>query len=323
MQRNTSIDLIKVVGMFMIMLLHNWSEKGASGLAYASITEFYLIGAIAVPLFFMVSGYLLSNREPDCRYSIRKILHILRFVLCICIPFDIFRLCAFGNHTLSFPNCLIQKGAFSIFWYMGASMIIYALLPALLRAMRSRKGERILFGIVFSISTLAFISGELYHWEDQYIWISIRIWYWIMYFILGAWIRRNEAVLTEKISFLYVIVAYLSLILLNRFTHADGVSFFYGSIPCIAYAASMFIWVLSLKCRPNRAIEYLATLFLPVYAFHGLIFSKLFKLELVFSLESLPTLPAMLVEYAISTMAVLAVCMVLMQIPYLNKIFKL
>ena len=71
-KRNQSIDLIKIIAMLMVVMMH---------LGLARIDESFLspelpIGpftGVAMPLFFMVSGYWLSTRTPSFEYSWKKI----------------------------------------------------------------------------------------------------------------------------------------------------------------------------------------------------------------------------------------------------------
>lgn len=90
MQRNQSIDLIKIIAMYMVLMLHTGVARHfATNYDYTSVPEVYMVAGIAIPLFFMVSGFLLANRLVDWKYSFSKIIGILRFTFIICLPFDI------------------------------------------------------------------------------------------------------------------------------------------------------------------------------------------------------------------------------------------
>ena len=72
--RNLSIDLIKIVAMFGVMCLHSTHSYSSLGqFCFADIL--YESAVVSMPLFFMVSGYLLIGRENiDYKYSFRKII---------------------------------------------------------------------------------------------------------------------------------------------------------------------------------------------------------------------------------------------------------
>lgn len=87
--RNQSIDFIKIIAMYMVLMLHTGVIRHfTSSYDYTSVPEVYMIAGIAIPLFFMVSGFLLVNKQVDRKYITNKILGILRFTLIICLPFD-------------------------------------------------------------------------------------------------------------------------------------------------------------------------------------------------------------------------------------------
>lgn len=132
--RNLSIDLIKIVAMFGVMCLHSTHSYSSPGqFCFADIL--YESAVVSMPLFFMVSGYLLIGRENiDYKYSFRKIIGIIRFVSIIVfafwlarsvyhIQFDFIELLK----SLVYPY--IQLGQFGIFWYFGAMTILYLLYP--------------------------------------------------------------------------------------------------------------------------------------------------------------------------------------------------
>ena len=75
--RDILIDLIKIIAMFSVISLHSF---GASSY-WRCANVFYETGVIGIPLFFMVSGFLLLGRQTvDWNYVFKKILHIIRLV---------------------------------------------------------------------------------------------------------------------------------------------------------------------------------------------------------------------------------------------------
>lgn len=58
MQRNINIDLLKVIACFCVITLHT------VGMDISLInSSLYYIAGLAVPMFFMVNGYLLFSKE--------------------------------------------------------------------------------------------------------------------------------------------------------------------------------------------------------------------------------------------------------------------
>lgn len=87
LRRNQSLDLIKIFAMIGVMGLHSTLGQTETFMGFLISRIF----GISVPLFFMVSGYLLSMKNVDWKYSRRKIIGIARFCFLICFFYSIVR----------------------------------------------------------------------------------------------------------------------------------------------------------------------------------------------------------------------------------------
>ena len=78
--RNRAIDLFKIVAMFGVICLHSTSTYlGERSFFVADVM--YRSAVVSVPLFFMVSGFLLLGKKgTDLHYSLIKIIRIFRYV---------------------------------------------------------------------------------------------------------------------------------------------------------------------------------------------------------------------------------------------------
>ena len=135
-KRNISIDLVKVVAMMCVMILHiPFMWRADDNLLAFTMSR---SAGMAIPLFFMVSGFLLFGRKPDFRYSIKKIIGIIKFVVIISLTWTI-GVCILKQqvnwHDIlsAFYGPFIQEGILGVFWYLGAMCLIYAALPIINR----------------------------------------------------------------------------------------------------------------------------------------------------------------------------------------------
>ena len=89
MDRDISLDAIKLVACIFVCTLHTigmfMSESPEFHLSYLL---FYMSG-IAVPLFFMVNGFLLAPKDGGIKYYYRKIFNIVKIVCVFTFIFDI------------------------------------------------------------------------------------------------------------------------------------------------------------------------------------------------------------------------------------------
>ena len=321
MKRNLSIDLVKIIAMFMVLMLH-------IGLLKPPNTTFYRcthgVACIAIPLFFMVSGYLLSNKIPDFNYSIKKISRILLFIFKTTTLFIIIEYVFFNGNLLlllrSYYNWFNQHGIMWHYWYFASMIFIYVSLPLLLKIIHSKYlGLSLIILVV--ISLCFFILDLFYDFERENIRQTYRIWYWLMFFFLGAYINLNQSkfkIINWKFAFCACFI--YTLFQVSMVSYITANEFFFGSIFCMLYAITVFVACLNKKIKNNTVIHELSSLFLPVYAIHPYIISKLLYLVPYLNFSSIInyfTLLSLVVVINIS------IAFILMRIPYVKDIFKM
>ena len=105
--RLLSLDLIKLIAMFGVVCLHTEMSFYDNPIAQF----LYMTAVVSIPLFFMTSGYLLYGKScVGCKYSIRKIIGIIRFVAIITVAFWLIYGCRHGESFLQFTiGSLLQK----------------------------------------------------------------------------------------------------------------------------------------------------------------------------------------------------------------------
>lgn len=328
-KRNLSIDLIKVIAMFMVMTLHTPIASAGKGRLIAVCV--YLSG-IAIPLFFMVSGWLMINKEGDCHYSFRKIGAILKFILLVTIigygvEVAICRNWSFFGFIKAIKAPFFQEGLFSVFWYLVAMISVYLLFPIIKKIDNKYglKGLVVLWLFCLIIESFIFPCNIIYQFERKYVLQPYRIWNWIFYYLTGSLIRRNilpnvkiNWILPVFLGFVYVVFCYGIMPVIHAW------EYLYSSPLCWLYAVSVFLYIAGLNINNEiiiKIVKWLSKLFLPVYALHIVIIvnimSKIPRLSGALGIvESL----FVLIGVWITT---IGVSWAVMKIPVINKIFKL
>lgn len=236
--RNSAIDFIKVIAMFMIVAMHTNID---SIIDDDPLTRcFSSTCGIAIPLFFMVSGFLISSKEIKFRYVAKKVYGILKFVVqivCIYLCFEVlcFHTFPIGNFYLWF----IQEGDFWQFWYLGSMALLYILSPILNKVVHSQHAFFVLSIFIF-ISFTAFILNVFLGFEQNLI-QTFLLWEWVMYYLAGGLIRiRYDQEKLPKIS----VWAVLLLIVAYRVFYSVcgiGNQYLFGSGVCLLYASTLFV----------------------------------------------------------------------------------
>lgn len=318
-RRNLSIDLIKIIAMLGVISLHCNMDRLDNMVAFA-ISR---IAGISIPLFFMVSGYLLMEKGGDWRYSFRKILGILKYVFLCSLVFSIlyvtihqqFNINVFGIFLRSF----IQKGPLWVFWYFGAMCLLYILLPLLKWA--DERWDYFypkMFVGLLCIDFVVFIVTFAYRWEYDVI-QSFRLWNWLTYFSLGSIIHKYQihipvnAFVVLASALLFVVFVYWSK------KNIDGIEYFFTTPLCMMYASLSFVKIHSLHLQNSLVISRLSNLFLPVYTIHYFVI-KMFHNIITTQYIGIWT---PLFDYLAITMITLLVCYIVMEVPLAKCFFKI
>ena len=188
--RNQSIDLIKVIAMFGVIVLHTTLHFHLDNTIIGHVL--FSMAGISMPLFFMVSGYLMLNKGRNYRYLLKKCVSILWFVLIITFLLDILILrtdFTLQNWFIDFISSFIHRGRFGVFWYFGAIIILYLAVP-LLDNLRNKsiKIYSIFIGGFLLLGSIMQDMNITNNFETNIL-QPFRIWYWISYFMIGSIIR--------------------------------------------------------------------------------------------------------------------------------------
>ena len=289
MKRDVNLDILRVISCVAVVGLHSFQEN----LASLNLVV-YRLCSFAIPMFFLVSGYLLIHRDVTIRYSLNKILKIsvvvllwnflIWFVISIKnlifngVPIDVMSL------LVSVWQGFVQQGRFWHFWYLFALMIVYLLLPVLSKYLNQCSGKRalLIWGTCAVIGiTLQGLSEFVYHYSLQsHIIQSLRIWTWVQYFIFGGLFYRFRDKWHMKYKkWVCVAVVLLSIgIVIYQACAYNWINSFYGelfydSAVTIIWTGSIFVFVMNLSVNDwfGRLIGIMAPCTMGIYIIHPLL----------------------------------------------------
>lgn len=324
--RIQSIDLIKIIAMLGVIALHCQlyiPRNYQSTYCLSTISS-----GFPIPLFFMVSGYLMLGRKPDVKYSAKKIAKIIRFLVEFTIIYWLIFEATKGTSFLTaikyVPLAMLQEGPLPIFWYFGAMCILYACLPGLnLLYQRYKKFPLKLTFFLFVIENIIFILNCTIGF-DQHVIQSLRIWNWLFYFSLGGIIKNYpKTFMKYDVKIWHILI--LTILFAGGYTSAHY--FFilkntdqsYGSFICTAYAISIFIYCIHSNFQGNKLIKALSPLFLPVYSLHLFTYKYYFK---YINLDCLGEIEP-IADFIIVAFITLMVSWLIMKTPVIKQIFKI
>lgn len=323
-KRNANLDLIKCVACISVVGLH--------AVGMTNYTIYYLCDC-GVPLFFMVNGYLLLSREKiDYSYVFRKILHILKVVvlwnLVITVPVFLFRHKLVNPLRLSFES-LLQKGYLWHFWFFGALIIIYLLLPLL----HDFLGGKILHHKIICLvlmcaclvmNILSMTKGYPLH---MFIPQPLRLWTWLFYFLMGGLISYVPPKTHQFPAAFHVLLLVLFTIINNVAEKRIGLylinsrlaEYFYDDLTSILWYMLLFTFLLRipLKDSPAAAVSCLSSLTMGIFIVHPILLALLNTIYVPAGAFSV------LAFWMLITFISLAITFIISRIPVVKHLVKL
>lgn len=202
-------------------------------------------------------------------------------------------------------------------------MIIYALLPVLLKIIKRKDLGKILFAWVFLLF-MVFILNVMYKVEKTYVIQTFRLWNHLFYFLLGAYIFKYKDTF-RWIRWWHIIIPMVVFVISGKYLNAGGNEYHFSSPLCILYSVVVFCTCLNADIKESKIISVLSKCFLPIYALHMLFLGKIFNSELMNYIETaMPYAPLKFcIEYVIISLIITLVGLIIMRIPYMNKLFKI
>lgn len=293
--RNYNLDLLKIIACIAVIGLHTFVKN----ISIITSACYYLCG-YAVPIFIMSSGFLLADKK-NCsfRYSINKIVRILRTVILCNALFHLekliydtvvkqsFSITFINDFIFDIVKGFVQSGTMWHFWYFGALIILYIALPLISKIKTERSMLTILVGLCFiaiSLQQFSYING--FAVQSQVI-QTFRIWTWLLYFILGMYIRKknqnDNKVSTIALICTTILSVFYQLHIVNNIIIGVDAEYFYDSIVYMVWVFVLFTWTLSLKLSDFliKHIKFISSLTMGVYIVHPFIIRFLKQLLVV------------------------------------------
>ena len=330
-ERNVSLDLLKIIGMFLIVCIHligvnhltDISEKGSMN--YYVMLVINMIGLIAVPCYLLISGYFLVNSK----FNIKKILKIWAVTLFYSIINYFFYTIVIGKNvgTIEF-----QKSFFPVlaegYWFVSVYVGLYMLFPFLNIIIHKinqnqYKALLLILFIINCVSTTFFPTTKVF--GGNY---GMNIFNAIFLYFVAAYIRlyykesqKKHGVTKDLIIFIGSI-ALLSVILI-KLKSINSTSyliraytdqcFSYSNILCFLASVSIFIAFTKIKITNKIAketVNYFKPLLFSVYLIHhNILFLNVLWTGLnVTKYANLPT--HILVSYTIGISLLIFICCV-------------
>ncbi|EFH7844097.1 acyltransferase family protein [Escherichia coli] len=329
--RNVSADLLRIICCMMIIGIHSTPDysmlvklKEPDAIVFQSLIIQSVV-RIGLPVFFMMSGYFLLNRNSESLFLGYK----KRFVSLL-IPFFIY---AFLNYYFQHEDIFEREGVSGFFrlllesktaisthlWFVYVLTGIYIIIPAIKVVTDSIPNDKSIIAIVviaIICSWFAYENQLAKIWPDYKIIVPIpRIDVWLGYFVIGGLLYRVD--ISKKSAFLLLVVS-LPIQILFTWLSENSLGFdtkpydFGLNMFLSASAMILFINKLSIQNHSffSKVILFLAPYTYGIYLIHIVVIkwvSDYFSVPLVVNMVIVKTISYIFIVFILSLVIALLV----------------
>lgn len=273
-KRNYNLDIIRIFALFCVVSVHffyrnNFYEEIIQGKALflsVIIRSFFMI---CVPLFLILSGYLMNKKEPSKKYffGIKKIL--IQYLICstICFIFNMFYFkTQFSLYNLFFGMFNYSNASYA--WYVEMYIGLYLLIPFLniiYNNIKSRKDKQILLFILIIVTILPSI-GTMFNFKMANI-LSTKIpsekllpTYWvnfypITYYFVGCYLHEYKINISKLKNIIYIALSTLIfgiICIIVNYKNYFSWNLYQNYNSLFVFIISILVFILLLNIKPNN-----------------------------------------------------------------------
>ena len=327
-KREYSFDILRVISMCMVIIIHvsnvySRSFGIISNKSFLFSLIFNTISRISVPIFLMISGALLLERN----FNKRKYLNRIKKFIILTIIWDIIYLIwEYFYLGITYTNYYkLLLGPFRAhLWYLYTILIIYIIQPLLKIILE--KTNIIIKVLLFVLWLLFSMLSIKFSFIASYFTIFCYIGYFIIGNYLYKYLKKNDLKkYTLPLSILIVICCGISVLLNYYFSIKYNLFynlFFAYRIPFIIIATFSFFSIIVSNYNNKKIsnfIIFLSDLSFGVYLIHGIFLDITVKSFIYGTINSLIGIPLFFIIILISSSASV---FILRKTKYIKKIVE-
>ncbi len=279
--RNCNIDLLKILSCVAVIGLHVFTYDYNN---YFIDILHYMCG-FAVPMFYMINGYLILNKEQiTYKYCMHKILKIIKLDL----EWNILLLVAnllikheIVNLPLNMVKDFLQLGFFWQFWFLGGLILIYLMLPLIHKIIRTDIKKMLLICALLGVICLLWVLLSFLGKKnlEQNIIQTFDIWTYLFYFMLGGVLhyfeKKQKYLLPIKMHIALLLILWVGFSLYQTFIGRNFINYgaYYNDL--FAFFSNIFIFTgitkIRLSEKKQERIKKLSVLGLGCYIIHPIL----------------------------------------------------
>lgn len=272
-KRNINIDIIKVCAVFFVVAVHFFYNNNFYN-TLINGNRMYIMGImrtffmICVPLFLLITGYLMNKKELSLNFYKGGIKRIILPYIIISFITLIFKLWFFKCGILPPPRhiidyCfrgLIDFNLIEYAWYVDLYLGLFLLIPFINKVFTNKKQDLILILILVFLTALPSVCKRPIFILSE--WTCL---YPVSYYVIGAYISRNEIKFSVKnllITFIIVFSIFSAINILIVKGHLWDLHSFdsYGGLENMINSVLFFLLILKINFNNlSEKIKFIIT----------------------------------------------------------------
>ncbi|MBE6572213.1 MAG: hypothetical protein E7656_08200 [Ruminococcaceae bacterium] len=295
--RSPACDIIRIFAFLSVISVHFFMNSGfysvpIDGARLYLMTVARCFFMVCVPLFLILTGYLMCNKKLEKGYygRITKTLFVYVCASILCILFKKYYLMQEWGLQDTIEGTLGFTGA-SYSWYIEMYIGLFLIIPFLngaYHSLESKKQKIILVGTmlcltalpsvlnIFVFDSFAFWAEPIREWEYTKIVPSFfTILYPVTYYYLGCFIREFKPKPNKALNALFIIVLAFAFGSFNYYRSrgsifVSGIWQEWGALPNVIMTVLVFIFLLNLPSERlpspvKKTLSYISDLTLGGY----------------------------------------------------------
>lgn len=256
----SNISVLKIIACFMITVLHIIGNDGT----YLQIFV-YLVGSYGIPLFFLVNGFLLYDRNFTFEYYKNKIIKCIRFFLLWTISIGLAKSIILKSPVQIIyvvSGAILAKDSLYHLWFLITLMLIYTAVFLIQKYLTGRNKTIqdiistktmliivLLMNIIFLYSIVAGIAGlpEI----RNILPVPFRLITFGGYYYLGMYIHKyNDKIINKfnpTVSLLVAVISFICICAVSKFSGIIWASSYYSCLFVIIGCISLYCLITQLK----------------------------------------------------------------------------
>lgn len=278
--RESGLDLVRAIACFFVVAVHFYLNCGyynelLVGKKMFIMTACRWLFISSVPLFFMLTGYFMLNRQVGAKHYKGIVPLLLSYVVISVAKMLIYN--KLYGKIYSVGDIFKNLGNYQVAWYMGMYLCLFLLVPFLNKMWNGLNDieKNVLIGIMIFLCGLY----PIFNYIAPVYFIGI---YPVMYYFIGAVIRQRQYTYNKFVLVLIaVVVSVIEAVISVKCTKtgmfdwtvistADGT---YGTLLMCITAVCIFLAVYKINIKSyaiKRLLASISSVSFEIYLFAGI-----------------------------------------------------